>query len=114
MANPVIHFRASICPHCGGPVPLQIVRLRESFDCPSCGKALKVHGIYELVVKLTAAAIGFLLAYMLGFESLWVFSVGLVIGLFLITPVWRASAAVILPVLIPATPGVTTLGLSGE
>lgn len=114
MENPVIHFRASICPLCGGSVPLQIVRLRESFDCPSCGKALKVHGIYEFVVKLTALAIGFLLARMLGFENLWVFCVGLVISPFLVTPVWRASAAVRLPVLIPATQGVTTLGLGSK
>jgi len=114
MAITVINFRAGTCPLCGGPVPLQIVRLRESFDCPCCGKALKVHGIYELVVKLTAVAIGFLLARMLGFDNLWVFCVGLVISPFLITLVWRASSTVRVPVLIPATPGVTTLGLSGK
>ena len=103
----------STCPLCSGGVPLQIVSLRRSFDCPSCGKSLKVPGGHELVIRLMAVALGFLAARGLGFESLLLFCFGLTISPFLVIPVWRIWAAVKPPVLIPASPRVTTLSLGG-
>lgn len=103
--------RTSTCPICSGAVPLQIVSLGRSFDCPSCGKSLKVPGPHELVIRMTAVVLGFLTARGLGFESLLLFCFGLIISPFLVRPVWRIWAAVKAPVLIPASPGVTTLCL---
>jgi uncharacterized paraquat-inducible protein A len=105
--------RTSRCPLCSAAVPLQVVSLRRSFDCPSCGKSLKVPGGHELVIRLIAVALGFLVARGLGFESLLLFCFGLMISPFLVIPVWRIWAAVKPPVLIPASPGVTTLSLRG-
>jgi hypothetical protein len=103
--------RTSTCPLCSSDVPLQIVSLRRSFDCPSCGKSLKVPGGHEFVIRLIAAVLGFLVARGLGFESLLLFGFGLMISPFLAIPVWRIWAAVKAPVLIPASPSVTTLSL---
>jgi len=112
--NPVIHSRAGTCPLCNGAIPFQIVSLRRPFGCPSCGKALKVRGIHELVIRLIALVIGFLLARGAGFECLLLFCFGLMISPFLVIPIWRMSMAVKRPVLIPASPGVTTLSLGGR
>jgi uncharacterized paraquat-inducible protein A len=109
----VMHSRVGTCPLCNGAVPLQIVSLGRPFDCPSCGKALKVHGIHALVIRLVAVAIGFLLARAAGFESFLLFCFGLMISPFLVIPVWRISTGIIRPVLIPASPVVTTLNLDG-
>jgi len=101
--------RTSTCPLCRGAVPLQIVTLRRSFCCPSCGKSLKVPGSHALAIRLVAVALGFLVARGLGFESLLLFGFGLIISPFLVTPVWRIWAAVKSPVLTPALPDVITL-----
>lgn len=105
--------RTSTCPLCRGAVALQVVSLRRSFDCPSCGKSLKVPGGLELGIRLIAVALGFFVAWALGFQSILLFCFGLMISPFLVIPVWRIWAAVKPPVLIPASPGVTTLGLRG-
>jgi hypothetical protein len=99
------------CPLCNGDVPAEIIRLRGPFDCPCCGKALKVNGIHELVIRLIALAAGFLLARGAGFESLLLFCFGLMISPFLVLPVWRLSMAVKRPTLIAASPQVITLSL---
>jgi hypothetical protein len=59
-------FRISTCPICSGAVPLQVVTLRQPFDCPSCGNSLKFHGGHALVIRLVAVAFGFLVAHGLG------------------------------------------------
>jgi hypothetical protein len=61
--------RSGECPYCFGVVPAQVVRLRGSFECPCCGKALKVHGLYVLLMKLMALLIGLLIAREAGCES---------------------------------------------
>src|SRR4029077_2953136 len=99
---------------CGGDVPAEIVRLRGSFDCPRCRKALKVHGTYELVIRLIALAVGFLVARGAGFESVLLFCVGLMISPFLVVPIWRMSYALKRPFLVLSRPEVTTLNLTGK
>ena len=108
------HSAVCKCPLCDGDVSLLIVTLRASFDCPCCGKALKVHGTQQLVIRLTAMALGFLLARGVGLESISLFCTGLVIWPFLVIPVWRASVTIKRPVLISAIPVVTTLGLGSK
>jgi len=103
--------RAGKCPFCDAAVPPNIVRLHGSFDCHCCGKALVVHGIHELVIKLTAVALGFLVAGGAGAKGLFLFCFGLMISPFLVAPVWRISAALKRPILVPATPAVITLNL---
>jgi len=110
----VLYSQPCKCPVCDWDVPAEIVRLRGSFDCPSCGKALKVHGIHELVMRLIAVALGFLLARRAGFESLLLFGFGLMISPFLVVPVWRLSTVIKRQVLVPASQGVTTLSLGGK
>ena len=103
--------RAGECPYCKSSA--EIIKLYGAFDCLCCGKALKVQGIHELAIRLIAVAIGFLLARGAGFEGVLMFGFGLVISPFLVIPVWRVSAAVKRPVLIPASPSITTLSLDG-
>jgi hypothetical protein len=106
--------RAGECPYCKSSVPAEIIKLHGTFDCLRCGKALKVPGIHELAIRLIAVAIAFLLARGAGFEGVLMFGFGLVISPFLVIPVWRVSAAVKRPVLIPASPSITTLSLDGK
>ena len=101
------------CPLCRGAVPPQIVTLRGSFNCPSCGKSLKIPGGHELIIRLIGVAFGFLVAYRLGLESLWLFFFGLMISPFLIIAVWKIWTAVRPPVLIPAAPNFIALNLRG-
>ncbi len=109
-----LYSRDGECPYCGGVVPAQVVRLRASFECPSCGKALKVHGIYELLVRLIAVVIGLFIAREIGLESILLFCIGLIISPFLVIPVWRVSAALKRPPLVPSSPAVTTLDLKSR
>jgi hypothetical protein len=103
--------RAGKCPFCDAAVPLRIVRVHGSFDCPCCGQALKVHRIHKLVIQLAAVALGFLLASEAGAEGLFLFFFGLMISPLVVVPVWIASFALIRPILVPSTPTVTTLNL---
>ena len=102
------------CPRCKSSVPTGIIRLRGSFECPCCGNRLKVHRVYELAVRLIAVTIGLIVARAMGFESILMVGIGLVISPLLVIPVWKLSTAVLPPVLIPASPSVTTLGLGGK
>ena len=114
MRNQVVHSRTCECPLCRGDVPAEIIKFRGSFDCPCCGKALKVHGTYELVIMLIAVAVGFLVARGAGFENVLLFCVGLMISPFLIVPIWRMSYVLKRPFLVPSRPEVTTLNLTGK
>lgn len=107
----LIHPRTSICPLCGGAVSLQIISLRRSFDCPSCRQALRVPKSHELTIRILALVLGFVVARGIGFESLLVFCVGLMVSPVLVIPVWRMWVTLIQPVLISAPSAVTTLSL---
>jgi hypothetical protein len=102
------------CPVCGGDVPTEIVRLRGTFDCPICSKPLRVSKIHALVIRLTAVAVGFLLARGAGFEGLLLFCFGLMASPFLIVPLWRLSIIFKRPSLVSSDPAVTTLSLTGK
>ena len=52
---------------------VQILKLRGSFDCPGCGKALEVNGTYSVVID--CMVLGFLLARGCGL-GLWLFQTG--------------------------------------
>ena len=107
-----LYSRNGECPYCGSVVPAHVVRLHTPFECPCCGKALKVHGIYELLIRLIAVVIGLFVAREIGLESILLFCIGLMISLFLVIPIWRISAALKRPPLIPSSPAVTTLHLN--
>ena len=109
-----LYSRDGECPYCGGVVPPGFVMLRGSFECTCCGKDLKVHGIYELVIRLIAVVIGLLIARAAGCEGILLFCVGLIISPFLVIPVWRVSAALKRPTLVPSSPVVTTLDLKSR
>jgi hypothetical protein len=102
------------CPFCAGIVPSDIVVLRATFQCPSCGKALKVNASYEWLVRLLAVASGFTIAYAAGFRGPLLFCLGFVPSPFLLGPVFRAIATLKRPSLVPAAPNVTTLDLGGR
>jgi hypothetical protein len=108
------HLLPCECPICAGDVPMEIIMLRTPFDCPCCGKALKVSGGYELAIRLIALAVGFLLALGTGLDGLLTFCVGVMIWPFLILPIWRSSIAFKKPSLVPYEPAVTTLNLTGR
>ncbi len=109
-----LYSRDGECPYCGGVVPPGFVMLRGSFECPCCGKDLKVHGIYALAVRLIAVVIGLLIAREVGLESIFLFCIGLIISPFLVIPVWRVSATLKRPPLVPSSPVVTTLDLKSR
>ena len=114
MSNPSIYLRTSTCPLCNSAVPLQSIPLRATFDCPSCGKGLKVGRPHELAIRLIAVALGLLLARTVGLEGVWLFCMGLMISPFLVILVWGASGFFKVPPLTPALPCITTLGLGAR
>ncbi len=111
MREQVFDQHSGECPFCRGNVPPEIIRLRATFSCPHCGNILKVSGVYEIVIRLTAIAIGFVIAGMVGFDGLILFCSGLIIAPLLVIPVWRVSIFFKRPFLIPSSEGVNTLNL---
>jgi len=92
------------CPLCGADVPAEIIALHGSFDCPCCRKPLKISGLYELIVKLTAVVIGFLLARGADLGVVWWFFLGVLLSLLLIAPIWKVFTALKRPSLIESIP----------
>jgi len=111
--NLLTHSQPAKCPLCMGAVPLEIVRLRSSFPCPSCGNALKVNRVHALAVKFSALVAGCLIARGLGFDSVMLFWFGVMIWPFLIVALWRVSASIRVT-LVPAYSDVITLSLHGD
>jgi len=101
----------STCPLCGGFVPLEAISFRDDFDCPTCGKPLRIRRSYEVAVGVACAVLGFLLAAGVGFRGLLLFCFGFMPGPFLIRPVWFAVGSAYPPTLVRSSPRVITLDL---
>jgi hypothetical protein len=101
------------CPFCRGDVPPEAIKLRATFHCPHCENLLKTSGTYEVVIRLTAIAIGFAIARIVGLDGLLLFCFGLIIAPFLVIPVWRGVTLFIRPILVASSEGVNTLNLRG-
>jgi hypothetical protein len=102
---------SALCPFCRQPVPATIIALRGSFKCPGCEESLCVPGRYELIVRAIAVGAGLIVSWRLGFDSVLLFVVGLMISPFFIAPIWRAIYAVKRPFLVPAVESFTRLDL---
>ena len=102
------------CPLCGGPVPAEIIKLHAPFDCPHCGRALQLHRLHEIAVKLLGLSCAFFLVHAVGADGFWTFCFGVMLWPFLVAPVWRASALIKRPVLSPAWSEFARLNLSGK
>jgi predicted RNA-binding Zn-ribbon protein involved in translation (DUF1610 family) len=103
--------RVSTCPLCGGFVPLEAISFRGDFDCPTCGKALRIRRNYEVAVRVACGVLGFLLAAGVGFRGLLLFCFGFMPGPFLIGPVWFAARSAYPPALVRSSPRLITLDL---
>ena len=114
MRNGVVGLRTGECPWCKNTVPTGTIKLGGSFECPRCGKTLKVHKINGLATRLVSLVIGLIVARAMGFEGALMVGIGVVISPFLVLPVWKLSTAILPPVLVPAAPPFTTLGLGGK
>ena len=64
------------CPICGGFITLEAISFGSAFDCPDCGKQLRVTKAYEVVVRVIAIGLGFSLAFASGFRDVLLFCLG--------------------------------------
>ena len=65
-------------------------------------------------MRLLAGILGLALALGMGFQSVVLFCIGLMLAPFLLKPVWSATRLLRPPILVIESEGITRLGLNGR
>ena len=72
MFEPAHYSKKTVCPYCNARVRLEDVELTPGFECPICGRYIKVSEGYRRTVYATAWIPGLLVLYALGVRLWWV------------------------------------------